>query len=381
MPDLHALWYRAQHAWYKRAGYPVARLGPAQAGRRALLAYLSLGLFWEDDDPRFQGHQNYRQSCALARLLAARGYGVDVVQYNDPRFVPSVPYDLIIAHPGTVSRRIQAAPKTGVRLCLRTGRHAAYVNQAAQDRYAQLQQRRNITCPAPVVDEPDTVYDGYDAVACFDGNGTTADTFRRLAIPVYAFRNHVNPNVQLMEKDMDRAGSGFVYMAAQFHILKGLDWLLEWFAAHPDARLYVCGRLTDELTTLFREELSAPNIWAMGHIHPASETFREVAQQAAWYISPSATDGFQGTALDAMAAGLIPMLSDACGVDTGSCGIPLRPCTLKQMGAAVEEALRQPVDALKEQSRQARAFVDARYQPRHVEEDWTRIVDAVERGG
>jgi tetratricopeptide (TPR) repeat protein len=159
---------RLEHAWYRHVGYPVARVGCTESSKRALLVYLSVEMKWKANDPRFNWHQNYRQSRDLADLLAARGYLVDVVQYDDAHFFPSDPYDLVIAHPGVVSKRLQECPKTGFRLSLRTGRHSAFVDRVVAERYALLEKRRGQKLEWHGTGETNEVYRGYDAIACFD---------------------------------------------------------------------------------------------------------------------------------------------------------------------------------------------------------------------
>lgn len=362
---------------YKQFGYPVVSEGDPSSSKRALLAYLSLGMKWKSDDARFGWHQNYRQSCQIARLLVERGYRVDVVQYNDERFVPSAAYDLVIAHPGAVSKRLQELPKTGFRLCLRTGRHASFVNRVVADRHALLRERRG---GAPVWSgllETDEVYRGYDAIACFDGNGTTAETFRSTGLPVYGFRNYANPQILPVEKNWNQARTGFVYMAAQLHVLKGLDWLIEAFAERPDLQLYICGKIPAELHRIYAAELNRSNLHLMGFVELNSEKFRKICRRAAWYISPSSTDGCQGTALDAMAAGLVPILSDACGIDPCGAGLRLNPCTPDRLRDVLDCAGKKSAEGTAQQSRQAAAVVEQQYRPNHFLKDWQAILEQV----
>ena len=347
------------------------------SSKRALLAYLSLGMKWKSDDSRFGWHQNYRQSCQIAQLLVDRGYQVDVVQYNDSRFIPSAPYDLIVAHPGDVSQRLQALPRTGMRLCLRTGRHAEFVNKVMTERFCRLSQRKGGSLIPPLLRETDAVYENYDAVVCFDGDGSTAETFRVTGLPVYSFRNYANPQLSPVRKNYAEARRGFIYMAGHLHVSKGLDWLIEAFAERPDLHLYICGKLSDELTALYKKELGCSNIHQMGFVQLHSEKFKKICRKAAWYISPSATDGCQGTALDAMASGLIPVLSDACGVNTYGSGLEMRPCSPETMRGALDGTLLISAEELEQQSRRSWATVETHYRPRHFLEDWNHILEQV----
>jgi glycosyltransferase involved in cell wall biosynthesis len=311
-------------------------------------------------------------------MLVSRGYCVDVVQFNDAAFRLHKNYDLMIVHPGVVSQNIQGADKTGFRLCLRTGCHLEHANRVVGERYALLRQRRGVTLNWRGYEESSDVYKGFDAIACFDGDRRTAATFKSLGLPVYAFRNYANPFIKFVEKDMQAARLDFIYMASVDSVRKGLDWLLEIFAVNPQWTLHVCGPIDRAIERIYNKELALCNIHVYGHVDHSSKLFRTLCERSAWYVSPSASEGCQGTALDMMAAGLIPILSDACGVDVGGTGLLLSPCTPDVLKDAIEHAGCVPPAVLEALSRQARACVEASYSVRCFEEDWRGILARVE---
>lgn len=369
--------FKLQCAYYKRVGFPVVSCGRLDAPKRALLVYLSQGMKWRENDPRLGWHQSLRQSRDLAHLLSERGFRVDVVQYEDSHYIPARHYDLAIVHPGVVSRKFQAMPKTGVRLCLRTGRHASFVDSALAERMTRLQKSRGIVQEWAGSLETDAVYQGYDAIACFDGDGTTAATFSCVGLPVFPFRNYPNPTIEKINKDFAKARSGFICVAGHLHVLKGLDWLIEAFAASPSRHLYICGKKSPELERLYARELAKPNIHYMGYLDHSSSGFRNLCRRAAWYVSPSASDGCQGTALDMMAAGVVPLLSGACGVSLNGAGMLLNPCTPESLRKALDDADRMSNEELKGSSEQSRRNIELHYTSRHFLSDWAHILDDI----
>lgn len=370
--------HRLECAGYAVRGYPVVSLGDESSPRRALLAYLSTGLAWRAGDVRFRWHQNVGQSRSIALLLAQRGYRVDVVQYDDARFVPGPRYDLVIAHPGRVSQRILAAGGGGRRVCLRTGRHAAFVDREAGRRYADLRKRRACLMEWPGMGETDDVYRGFDAIACFDGDGGASETFREVGLPVYPFRNYANPDIAFVERDWQAARLGYVYMANGWPVLKGLDWLLDIFSQTPERHLYIAGRLPGEFKALYAGELRRPNIHVLGHVELAGRRFVELGRKAAWYVSPSASEGCQGAALDWMAAGMVPVISKVCGVEVGETGIVLRECTPERFKAALDEGCRLETPEVESRARKARELVVSRYTPSGFEVDWKHVLERMD---
>ena len=78
-----------------------------------------------------------------------------------------------------------------------------------------------------------------------------------------------------------------------------------------------------------------------------------------------------------MAAGLVPILSDACGVDMLGAGLRIAPCTPDALRGALNEAERISRADVGRLSCQARACVESRYAVRHFIEDWNHILDQV----
>lgn len=364
--------------YFNKFGLPVVQCGSNDASKRALLIYLSQPIRWGKKDKRFDLHQNYRQSRQITELLIQRGYHVEVVQYNDRDFIPSDSYDLVIAHPGACADRLRTLTKTGYRLCIRTGRHADFVDQAVGERFTLLEERRGHSLNWEKDVESDLVYEAYDAIACFDANGTTAATFSEVGIPVYPFRNYANPMIGQIKKKSKNEVKGFLYLAGHLHILKGLDWLIESFAQRPELHLYICGRIPDELKQIYHEELALPNIHAMGFVSLVSKKFRHIQRETAWYVSPSASEGCSGAVLDSMAAGLIPIITEECGVDTHGVGISMQTPSLELLGETLDTAAEMSAAEVVKHSLHAREVIENCYQPQHFSDDWNRILDQVE---
>lgn len=370
--------YLAEGYYYKFFGLPVVKCGSDSASKRALLIYLSLPLKWKKNDIRFNAHQNFRQSRQIAELLIQRGYQVEVVQHNDKQYIPSGSYDLVISHSGVVAERLQALKKTGYRLCMRTGRYSSFVDKVTGQRYALLGERRGKHLKWNKVGKANSVYDAYDAIACFDANGTTSATFSEIGIPAYAFRNYANPMIEVSGNKAENANKGFIYLAGHLHVLKGLDWLIESFAQRPELDLYICGRVPDDLMEIYQDELGLPNIHAMGFVSLTSKKFQNICKSVYWYVSASASEGCSGAVMDAMAAGLIPIVTEACGVDTHGAGFTMQNPNIELLGVKLDAAAAMSSAQIEEHSLLAREVIERWYQPEHFADDWSRILDQVE---
>lgn len=359
----------------KNNGYPVVRLGEGAGRPRGLLMYLSQPLTWKGNDPRLDWHENLRQSCQIAAVMVECGYQVDVVDMNDKKFVPQEEYALFVGHGSNAAKLAKGFGKTTRKICLATGQYGPYANNNVEKRYVELEQRRNVTLkrrmPSGVGSEH---YKGYDEIACF-GTQYTADTFSALDMPVHPFPNYANPNIMHLQRDFGIARSGFLYTAAARHVLKGLDLLIEVFSQRPDLRLYIMGRLDPELVATYQEELSkSQNIKLCGYVRMGGSVWASHCARSAWYISPSASESMQGTALNAMAAGLIPIISRDVDVDIEDVGFRLNRCDLSEIHSLIGQLQVKDAGTIAFLSRASVELVAQKYAPGNFEDAWRKII-------
>jgi alpha-1,3-mannosyltransferase len=94
------------------------------------------------------------------------------------------------------------------------------------------------------------------------------------------------------------------------HLLFGL--LASLRALNPDWRLIVAGSDSDTNETELREAAAASCVSDAVRfaISPSDAALRGLIGEASWYASASAHEGFGIAAVEAMSAGLVPVLSD-----------------------------------------------------------------------
>jgi hypothetical protein len=355
-------------------GFPVVHRGPAGAPR-ALLMYLSPPLTWGENDPRLDWHENLRQSRQIAEVLVECGYQVDVTDMRDSRFVPDGEYQLFIGHGENAGEIAALMGKETRKICLATGQYGPYANRNVEKRYQELEQRKQIQIEYRMPSKANPAhYKVFDEIACF-GNHHTAASFSELQMPVHAFVNYFNPKIRPVGKDFLSAKCGFVYIAASRPVLKGLDLLIDTFSGMPDVHLFVLGKVDDEFRFVYKEQLKRQsNIQLCGYVQTGGRQWTQICSQAAWYISPSASEGMQGAALNAMAAGLIPILSQDVGVDLYNAGIRLPDCSIQTVKHVVETAANRSPDSLHTESAQAVTALYDNYSSRIFSTDWEKII-------
>lgn len=94
-------------------------------------------------------------------------------------------------------------------------------------------------------------------------------------------------------------------------VRKGLHLAMEaWLAssASKEGVFWIAGELTDEFRHRFAADLAHPNIVQLGHRHDVPQ----LMQKADVLLMPSIEEGFGLVCAEAIAAGCVPLASDAC---------------------------------------------------------------------
>ncbi len=345
----------------RQAGpYPVT-LEPADgaARGRVLFSYLEQPLLWPDDAPGFALHGNGWESREIARIFVGEGFAVDAINWADDAFVPARPYDVVFDISRNLGRLAPLLPRA-LKLLHCTGSDAGYQNAAEARRVEELTRRRGGSYRA----QRTVAFPGAQALsleaadACsLLGNERTLATYpervRAKMRTVAVSASDLGPN---------RKGPG-AYVPAEREFLwffgwgavhKGLDLLLEVFAAHPEWTLNVVGSALEEpeFVRLYRTELTAlPNIRAHGFLSPGGPEFGAIVRRCFCFVAPACSEGTSAAAVTCLQAGLFPIVSRDTGVSLpAGCGIWLESCSLEEIAGAVAAAHRMPEAALATQS-------------------------------
>ena len=343
-----------------------------QGNKRALLVHIVEPLADNQVDVR---HQNRWQVRELARCLAERGYCVDALAPGGSVPLGTPAYDLVVdLHPG-----ISKYPDTGIKIAYITGSNPAFSNRAEHTRMLSLSQRRGVRlAPRRHVTE----FRAHDLERCdaifFMGNVTNLETFAGFRLRAISFiRNFAYTIPPVHPTVTNRAG--FLFLASGGQVHKGLDLLLEVIANHPEWTLHVCSPFHEEpdfCRTYARELFMLPNIIAHGFQRLDSPAFAAIAAQCSFVVLPSCSEGFAGSVLSGMAAGLIPVVSRESGI--GAAEAHLFPsCTTEAIATTLAELTRLPPSALATASDQARRLITETYTPAAFTASLNAALDAV----
>lgn len=360
-------------------GIICANVNHTAFSKHCLLKYITLPFRAR---PIWHKHQNMWQVPELAKMLAKFGYNVDVIDYDEKSACFKKQYDLLIdIYPQEHAVYDAALKPNCKKICFATGTEPTWQNKALSQRIAGLKARRAVSLPCPVWAVPfDDAVKSFDALVLF-GNEFTLTTFNDLPI----FRKYLLQNAAAPFDNnpgyKEKSPQAFLYLATYPQMLKGLDLLLEVFARNPQLYLFVCGQFREEkeFCEVYQAELfQSANIIPVGVVDITSQLFQHIAALTSYVVLPSCSEGMSGSVLTAMSAGLIPIVSRACGIDETD-SFHFKDCSIGCIETTVRNFAAKDISWINKQSLHTINTINAKYRPEHFAKSlFTALTDILE---
>jgi len=284
-------------------------------------------------------HTNQWECLQIAKTFLVLGYSVDIISWNNQKFVPKRNYSFFIDIHNNLERLSPLINQDCVKILHITGAHWLFQNQAEYGRLLALQQRRGITLiPRRIV--PSSMGIEHADFATIKGNQFTINTFRYAQKPTYRIPTSTPVLHPWQEdKDYEACRNRFLWLGGGGMVHKGLDLVLEAFAEMPEYHLTVCGSVQSEKdfeNAFYRELYQTPNIHTIGWIDVSSSKFLEITKNCIGLIYPSCSEGCSGSVVACLHAGLIPIVSYESGVDVNDFGFILKDCSINEIKNSVK---------------------------------------------
>jgi glycosyltransferase involved in cell wall biosynthesis len=387
--DLFALAAKRAVAKYflpsRSDGRPCLRVpgNPARPRAWALLAYIPEVFRRVPADPWFRAHANRPQTLEVVRTFQGLGYAVDCIDHRDTDFQPSRHYDVVLGHEPAfpaVARRLPASTK---KIYYATTLPWYHLNAGQLRFHHELATRRNIHLAFRPAATAHDAWTWADAVF-YMGNELSERLHREAGTPperLFRIANGVDGEWEYPgDKDFTRARSSFAYVGSWGPVMRGLDRLLEIFATLPQLNLHVCCDLLYNVKFGWhyrRELFGLPNVASFGFLDVASPTFREVLRRCAWQVYPSSSEAAASSVVYGMRAGLIPIVSAECTVETGGHGFVLDDCSIDALRAAVLRAAGTSEHACRGQAVGVAAHAESTYSAAAFQRSFAQALTAV----
>jgi glycosyltransferase involved in cell wall biosynthesis len=291
----------------------LAPPGPARG--RVLISYLADPFLRRGVD---RSHTHFAESVAIVDVYRDLGYHVDVIDYRNRLWRPRHDYDLVVDARRNLERLGPTLGTGCVKILHADTSHLLFQNAAEADRLLEIQQRRGVTLRPRRYELPNLAVEHADAAVVI-GNDLTLSTYAYAATPLHRINVLSGATFERSDgKDLDVVRRRWLWLGSGGFALKGLDIVLEAFAAAPDLELVVCGPIDGEpdFREAFRRELyETENITTVGWVDVTSPAFRQVVEGCVGAVYTSASEGQSGAVATSLSAGLIPVVSERSGFD------------------------------------------------------------------
>jgi glycosyltransferase involved in cell wall biosynthesis len=136
-----------------------------------------------------------------------------------------------------------------------------------------------------------------------------------------------------VEKDWAQARRHFLYYGGTGNIQKGVDLLIEAFAAERRCHLHLAAPLEPELLKAYKTELSAPNIH---YAHPRRllpGRLQGIVKRCAFTVLCGFATGQSTALIGSLGSGLIPVVNREA--DIGNTGVRIKETSVAGVRAAI----------------------------------------------
>jgi glycosyltransferase involved in cell wall biosynthesis len=352
----------------KRLGFEVRRTEawsyvqlPASrhpARGTVLLAFVLEPFLLQQGEQLSTRHTNVVESLLIAEVLCHMGYAVDVIDYHDKAFVPKKDYSILISSRVCMARLAALVGPGCLKIVYVTVSHWLYNNSAVLARCREVLERRKVALSSYKQIEENYAIESADFAIFLASNDFSLSSYQYAGkpfarVPLCTQRTYNWPE----GKDLDTLRRRFIWLGSQGFVHKGLDLVLEAFAAMPDYHLTVCGPIHKEpdFDRAFAKELyRTANIKTVGFMDVSSQEFVDLAAEHVGLVYPSCAEGTSGGVLTCMQAGLIPVVTYGSGIDvSGGKGVVIEALTVEAVRAAVEQTAAMTEEELQVMARRA----------------------------
>jgi glycosyltransferase involved in cell wall biosynthesis len=229
--------------------------------------------------------------------------------------LPIKKYNVIIDNHNNLERLSPYFDDTIIKIYHATNAHWLYQNSVEYARSHQFFLKTGMS-----ISPLRQISPGNSALFCnaisFFGNEFTQSTFGRFASKGVQLPMSVTTNPEIiLGRDYGKAKSKFIWLNSHGALLKGLDVVIDAFRRLPHLELHICCNIQHDAVFFDAMNLQAcSNIFLEGWVDIHSDKFLTLAENCAWIICTSFSEGGGGSTLNCMGKGLIPVLSRASSI-------------------------------------------------------------------
>lgn len=350
-----------------------------------LLSYITEP-FMRGPGERFTDPHTNKWECAeIARLFSMRGYAVDIINFNNPKFIPRKKYAVCIDIMQNLERLSKYLPADCKKVMHITSAYGEFQNTAEKERLLELKRRKNISLKprrTGIASNNPAYADFLEGL----GNQTIHATYNQFKKHIYPIPISVAQEFDFPEqKNFETARTNFLWFGGGGAILKGLDLVIEAFVTLPQLSLHIVGPSVreEDFAEAYKHELALPNIkyYPRPRISPDGEMrsgdipFLNIANRCATLIYPSASEGTSGAVVQAMHAGLIPIITKQTGISEDAPVIICDTPTVESIRDLAVQITKTDPEILREKAHKAWGYARANHTQKTFSDAYSHFID------
>lgn len=352
-----------------------------------LLSFLTQSFTLAPNEVLSDRHINVWVPSEIARLFSERGYDVDIINWDNLSFFPKKKYSVCIDIHNNFERFENLLTSRCVKIQFLMSSHWAFQNKAEEKRIDALKKRKGVHFTVNRSLTPSHFEKFADYIIGL-GNQTVSTTY-----PLPNDKKIILIHPPIMEKfdfpenkDFSVARTHFLWFGGGGAILKGLDLVLEAFAELPHLQLTIIGPASyeKEFEKIYQKELNLPNITRYGRPRKnkgdaesmiGDVTLYDRIKECGAILGMSASEGCSGAILQAMEAGIYPIITPNTGIDEEAPSIILQDPTVESIKKTAEEFSKISPEKLRKLSKETWNYAETHYTKKVFTKEMENFID------
>jgi len=351
-----------------------------------LISYFVQPFHYFKFSPRFRQNSNRWQSYQIANIFNRLGFSVDIFSHaRDVSPGNFDKYDVVFGVEPNFVEFAEGVSDDVLLMYYATGEHWSVRNSAEIERLKTLEERRGATLEPERQIAETSAESIADAIITI-GDSTKESYLRYLddekpILPItISTHDSLASNAKLKHKNYTEAKKKFLWLGGSGFVLKGLDIALEIFRDVEELELYVCGgvRGNEEFTEEYAEELfETDNIHFVGWVDLDSKRFQRIANECAFHLYPSASDGIPSSLAMTMRSGLIPIAPMDILGSIDYWGVPLQNREIDHVKSVVRRISKEQNPEIRRRAIRAYTIGNTKFTRERYTQDMTQALETI----
>jgi hypothetical protein len=352
-----------------------------------LLSYITSPFTSSLGSPHTDPHTSYWECAEIARLFSEKGYDVDVIDWNNTKYIPRKAYAVCIDTHKNLERLSKYLSKNCIKVMHVVSAYSNFQTEAEKKRLDSLEIRRGVRLIARRTEESTENPKFADYMEGF-GNKRVHQTYERFRKNIFPIKESVSKIFDFpQDKDFARARNKFLWFGGGGAIHKGLDMIVEAFSQMPELHLHIIGPILSEKDFLeeYKSELALPNITlhgrpridALGKMTVDGEPFEKIANECAALVYMSCSEGTSGAVIQGMHVGMIPIITPESGIMESAPQILVETPTPEKIKEIVKEFANLPSEKIKKMALDSWSFARTNYSKEAFSKGYKEFIEKV----